>query len=160
MVSFSTEKRIVSLFVRTENPGAILVGNWSVAKPMTRLPSPVDTAQFRTLKRVAIVDGSVDLLAWLEPILDPGGYEVQFLDAGDSPFTVIRLAQPDLVVLTLRIEDLESFTLLSMLKLDPETSHIQVLTYSTEFEGQQLQHTLGETADERFAARMPALPLN
>jgi DNA-binding response OmpR family regulator len=109
---------------------------------------------------VAIVDGSVDLLAWLEPLLDPGDYDVQLLDASDAPFTEIRFAQPDLVVLTLRIEDLESFTLLSMLKLDAETSHIQVLTYSTEFEGQQLQHTLGEPADERFASRMPSLPLN
>jgi PleD family two-component response regulator len=127
---------------------------------MARQPSPSDSARPRTLKRVAIVDGSADLLAWLEPILDPGDYDVQFLNAGDAPFTEIRLAQPDLVVLTLRIEDLDSFSLLSMLKLDPETTNIQVLTYSTEFEGQRLQHTLGEPADERFAARMPALPLN
>ncbi len=127
---------------------------------MARALSPPDSAPSRRLKRVAIVDGSPDLLAWLEPILGPGDYDVQFLDATDAPFTEIRFAQPDLVVLTLRIEDLESFALLSMLKLDAETSHIQVLTYTTEFEGQQIPRTLGELADERFASRMPSLPLN
>ena len=127
---------------------------------MARPPSRLDRVSSRRVKRIAIVNGSADLLAWLEPILDPGHYDVQFLDAGETPFTEIRLAQPDLVVLTLRIEDLESFGLLSMLKLDPETSHIQVLTYTTEFEGQQLRHTLGDPGDERFAASMPALPLN
>jgi DNA-binding response OmpR family regulator len=127
---------------------------------MAILHSRPDPAPCSRPKRVAIVDGSADLLAWLEPILDPGDYDVQFIDASDAPFTEIRLGQPDLVVLTLRIEDLDSFALLSMLKLDPETCHIQVLTYSTEFEGQRLQHTLGDPADERFAARMPALPLN
>jgi DNA-binding response OmpR family regulator len=127
---------------------------------MARAALPVESARSRHLRRVAIVDGSLELLAWLEPVLGAGDYDVQFLDGGDAPFTDIRLLQPDLVVVTLRIEDLESFHLLSMLKLDPDTSNIPVLTYSTEFEGQQLQRALGEPADEQFAGRTPALPLN
>lgn len=119
-----------------------------------------DSATTHHLKRVAIVNGSVDLLAWLEPILEPGYYDVQFLDSDESPFAQIRQSLPDLVVLTLRIEDVDSFTLLSMLKMDPETTRIQVLTYSTEYEGQMLRHALGEPTDETFAASMSALPLN
>lgn len=119
-----------------------------------------DSATTHPLKRVAIVNGSVDLLAWLEPILDPGDYDVQFLDSEESPFAQIRVSHPDLVVLTVRIEDVDSFTLLSMLKMDQETRGIQVLTYSTEYEGQVPRHTLGERADDFFAVSMPALPLN
>jgi PleD family two-component response regulator len=130
------------------------------ATPMARSALPVESASSRRLKRVAIVNGSLDLLAWLEPILGAGDYDVQFLDTSDAPFTDIRLLQPDLIVVTLRIEDPESFSLLSMLKLDPDTSRIPVLTYSTEFEGQRLQHAPGDSADEEFTPRMPALPLN
>jgi PleD family two-component response regulator len=122
-------------------------------------PRP-DSATPHPLKRVAIVDGSADLLAWLEPILDPGDYDVRFLDSDESPYAQIRVSQPDLVVLTLRIEDVDSFKLLSMLKMDQETSRIQILTYSTEYEGQVPRHSLGEPADDMFASSMPTLPLN
>ena len=37
----------------------------------------------------------------------------------------------------MRIEDREGFQVLSMLKLDDETRRIPVLTYTTEYEGQE-----------------------
>ena len=123
-------------------------------------PSVFDSPATPFLKRVAIVGGSAELLAWLEPMLDPGNYEVLFLDAGEAPYSQIRLAQPDLIVLTVRIEDVGAFGLLSMLKMDDETSRIPVITYTTEYEGQPLRCVLGDLADEPAAATRPALPLN
>ncbi len=127
---------------------------------MARFVPPPDREGPHKLQRVAIVNGSSDLLAWLEPTLDPGDYDVQFLDADESPYSQIRLSQPDIVLLTLRIEDVSSFKLLSMLKLDRDTSRIKILTYTTEYEGQVLHYSLGEPADETFSEPMPALPLN
>ncbi len=127
---------------------------------MARFVPPPDREDPHKLQRVAIVNGSLDLLAWLEPTLDPGDYDVQFLDGDEAPYTQIRLSQPDIVLLTLRIEDIGSFKLLSMLKMDHDTSRIKILTYTTEYEGQVLRYSLGEPADETFAEPMPALPLN
>ena len=122
-------------------------------------PRPDATRPHRP-KRVAVVNGSVELLEWLEPILDPGDYDVQFLDAADSPYAQIRVGQPDLVVLTLPLADLDSFKLLSMLKMDQETSRIPILTYSTGHEGQPQRHAFGEPADEKLAASKRARAFN
>ena len=127
---------------------------------MERFVPPPDREAPHKVQRVAVVNGSLDLLAWLEPTLDPGDYDVQFLDGEESPYAQIRISQPDIVLLTLRIEDLSSFKLLSMLKLDRDTNRIKILTYTTEYEGQPLSHSLGEAADETFDSPMPALPLN
>jgi PleD family two-component response regulator len=123
------------------------------------VPPPASDVPLKA-KRIAVVNGSPDLLAWLEPMLDPGHYDVQFLDGAECPYTQIRLSQPDFVLLTLRLEDLGSFELLSMLKLDEETTRIKVLTYTTEYDGQFLRPSFDEAADETIDSSMPALPLN
>ena len=67
------------------------------------------------------------------------------------------------MIVCARIEHLDSFQLLTMLKLDPETSEIPVLTYTTEYEGQDLDGVIAQMAEEEeeqhFTSR-PALPMN
>jgi len=119
-----------------------------------------DSPETPLLKRVAIVGGSAELLDWLEPVLEAGDYQMLFIDPEDEPYSRIRVALPDLIVLAVRIEDLEAFGLMSMLKLDPETATIPLLTYTTEFEGQPVSDLLDAAAGGSFATTWPALPLN
>ncbi len=123
-------------------------------------PSTTDSASRVPRQRVAIVNGNADLLDWLEPTLTPGSYDVLFLDPNDAAYSQLKIVHPDLIVLTMRIEDVEAFRLLSMLKLDEETSSIPVVTYTTEYEGQPIGRPADEPADDSRPASMPVLPLN
>ena len=69
---------------------------------------------------------------------------------------------PNLVILCARIEQLEGFQLLTMLKLDPDTRDIPVLTYTTEYEGQDFDTAISQLAEDEedlFPSR-PALRMN
>jgi len=89
--------------------------------------------------RVVVVGGGPEVLTFTEPLLPQGAYEVVFVEGYEAPYGVIRAERPDMVVLCLRIEDHEGFQLLSMLRLDPATRTIPLLTYTTEFEGQRFE---------------------
>ena len=111
-------------------------------------------------QKVLIVDGSSDILALLETVLDAGHYDVVFVESSEHAYSHIKRAQPNLIILCMRIEDRDGFQVLSMLKLDDETRRIPVLTH-TEFEGQEVEHEVPEPSEmEMFAASKAALPMN
>jgi CheY-like chemotaxis protein len=85
----------------------------------------------RPARKVVVVNGNADVLDLLETALDGGRYDLLFADAGQHAYSLIKREQPDLVVLSVNIEATEGFQLLSMLKLDPGTEHIPVVTYTT-----------------------------
>ena len=66
------------------------------------------------------------------------------------------------MILCTRIEQLDGFQLLSMLKLDPATSDIPVLTYTTEHEGQNFDEVLSQPTDDddHMLVSRPALRMN
>jgi CheY-like chemotaxis protein len=70
-----------------------------------------------------------DALSIVEPILDGRAYDVEFVDNDDEPYGTITALRPDLVVVTLQLDDPTGFQLLTMLRLDPETADIPVLSY-------------------------------
>jgi PleD family two-component response regulator len=86
-------------------------------------------------QKVVIVNGSPEMLELLETVLDAGHYDVVFVESNEHAYSQIKRVQPNLVILCVRIEDLEGFQVLSMLKLDEETREIPVLTYTTEYDG-------------------------
>src|SRR5947207_12591404 len=88
-------------------------------------------------QKVVIVNGSTDMLALLETALDAGHYDIVFVESSEHAYSHIKRVQPNLVILCFRIEDRDGFQVLSMLKLDDETRRIPVLTYTTEYEGQE-----------------------
>ena len=83
-----------------------------------------------------------------ESVLDAGRYDMVFVEPGDRAYSQIRRVIPDLVILCTRIEQLDGFQLLTMLKLDPETSEIPVLTYTTESEGQDFGTVLSQLTED------------
>jgi PleD family two-component response regulator len=75
------------------------------------------------------VGGGTDALAVVEPVLDGRAYDVEFVDADDEPYATIAALKPDIVVVSLELGDEAGFQLLTMLRLDPDTAGIPVLSY-------------------------------
>ena len=77
------------------------------------------------------------MLELLETVLDAGHYDVVFVESSEHAYSQIKRVQPNLVILCVRIDDADGFQVLSMLKLDEETRGIPVLTYTTEYDGEE-----------------------
>jgi CheY-like chemotaxis protein len=99
-------------------------------------------------QKVVVVNGNTGVLAMLESVLDAGRYDMVFVERGDRAYSQIKKVLPDLVILCTRIEQLDGFQVLTMLKLDPETSNIPVLTCTTEAEGQDFATVLSPVTEE------------
>jgi CheY-like chemotaxis protein len=123
-----------------------------------------DTRYFvaKPVQKVVVVNGNTEVLTLLETVLDAGRYDMVFVESGDRAYSQIRRVLPNLVILCARIEDLDGFQLLTMLKLDPETRNIPVLTYTTEYEGQDFDAAISQLAEEEedVLPTRPALRMN
>jgi PleD family two-component response regulator len=129
--------------------------------PITASTTAESAAPRPAMQKVVIVNGSTDMLAMLETVLAAGHYDVVFVESSEHAYSHIKRVQPNLVILCMSLEDGGGFQVLSMLKLDDETRRIPVLTYATEFEGQEVEEEFPETSEmEMFVASNLALPMN
>jgi len=129
--------------------------------PATASTTAESAAPQPGMQKVVIVNGSTDMLALLETVLAAGHYDVVFVESSEHAYSHIKRVQPNLVILCMSLEDRDGFQVLSMLKLDNETRRIPVLTYATEFEGQEVEEEFPETSEmEMFVASNLALPMN
>ena len=114
------------------------------------------------VQKVVVVNGNTEVLGMLETVLDAGRYDMVFVESGDRAYSQVKKVLPNLVILCARIEDQNGFQLLTMLKLDHETKHIPVLTYTTEYEGQDFETAISQLAEEEEEAlpSRPALRMN
>ena len=92
------------------------------------------------------VGGGTDALSHVEPILAGRSYDVEFVDFDDEPYATVAALRPDIVVVSLDLRSESGFRLLTMLRLDPDTAQIPVLSYVQEeevtaTEGQDLDHS-------------------
>jgi PleD family two-component response regulator len=100
------------------------------------------------------------MLVLLEMALDAGRYDVVFVESNEHAYSQIKRVQPNLVILCVRIEDMDGFQVLSMLKLDDETRGIPVLTYTNEHEGQDADGDVADFSDGEMFTPRPALRMN
>jgi PleD family two-component response regulator len=119
-----------------------------------------DTALAAGAQKVVIVNGSAEMLELLETVLDAGNYDVVFVESNEHAYSQIKRVQPNLVILCLRIDDVVGFQVLSMLKLDGDTRGIPVLTYTTEYDGEEPEEDLEESSDQEIFAPKPAVRMN
>ena len=110
-----------------------------------------------TVQKVVVVNGNTEVLGMLEAVLDAGRYDMVFVESSDHAYSQIKKVVPNLVILCARIDDVAVFQLLSMLKLDPSTRDIPVLTYTTEFEGEDFDTAISQLADDEEVL-LPARP--
>jgi len=113
-------------------------------------------------QKVVIVNGSGEVLELLETVLDAGHYDVVFVESSEHAYSQIKRVQPNLVILCVRIADMDGFQVLSMLKLDDDTREIPVLTYTTEYEGQESEDDFEDDPSERgmMFTPKPAMQMN
>jgi CheY-like chemotaxis protein len=114
------------------------------------------------VQKVVVVNGNTEVLGMLETVLDAGRYDMVFVESGEHAYSQIKKVLPNLVILCTRVEHLDGFQLLTMLKLDPQTRDIPVLTCTTEHEGQDFDAAISQLADEEEDAfpAGPALRMN
>jgi PleD family two-component response regulator len=87
-----------------------------------------------TRQLALFVGGGTDALAHVEPILSGRAYDVEFVDMNDEPYATVAALKPDIVVVNLELGSEAGFQLLTMLRLDPATAQIPVLSYVQEDE--------------------------
>jgi CheY-like chemotaxis protein len=105
-----------------------------------------------TRRQLALfVGGSAESLAIVEPVLDGRAYDVEFVASDDEPYATVAALKPDLVIVALGLDDLTGFQLLTMLRLDPETANIPVLSYVREAEVRALGLDTVEPSPLQFA---------
>ena len=119
-----------------------------------------DAKPSQAAQKVVIVNGSTEIVELLETVLDAGHYDVVVVESSGHAYSQIKRVQPNLVILCVRIEDPEGFHVLSMLKLDDETRRIPVLTYTTEYEGRDVEGKLPEPSDTEMLAPKAAMRMN
>src|SRR6187200_2019064 len=127
--------------------------------PEGRLPmTHIDTLVASPVQKVVVVNGNTEVLGMLETVLDAGRYDMVFVESGDRAYSQIKKVSPNLVILCTKIEELDGFQLLTMLKLDTDTRNIPVLTYTTESEGQDFDEAISQLAEEEddFLPTRPA----
>jgi len=81
------------------------------------------------VQKVVVVDGGIEMLHGLETMLHARRYQMLFAQSSDLAYSQIKKVQPNLVVLCGGIEDRDGSQLLTMLKLDPDTRGIPLLSY-------------------------------
>ena len=131
---------------------------------LTNAATTTDTFHSRSgatlAQKVVIVNGNAEILELLETVLDAGHYDVVFVESNAHAYSQIKRVQPNLVILCLCIDDLDGFQVLSMLKLDEATRDIPVLTYTTEYEGQESEAEVPEPSDSEMFAPQPTMWMN
>ena len=101
-----------------------------------------------SVQKVVVVNGNPQVLGMLESVLDAGRYDMVFVESGNRAYSRIKQVLPNLVILCTRIDSLEGLHLLTMLKLDPDTRDVPVLTCTTEAEGQEFDNVPAQPAEE------------
>ena len=113
------------------------------------------TAAKPTSQQVVVVSKQSQLNGLLETVLDSGQYDVVFVESTEHAYSHIKRLTPHLIIVCLDIEDIDGFQVLSMLKLDPETRHIPVVTCTVTSDDSVGREELMERPDDVFSEPAP-----
>ena len=111
-----------------------------------RMPATVRS----TSQQVVVVSKQSQLNGLLETVLDAGQYDVVFVESTEHAYSHIKRLAPNLIIVCLDIEDLDGFYVLSMLKLDPDTNSIPIVTCTTTQEEEVTRDDSLEPPDDVF----------
>ena len=119
---------------------------------------PVSTAA--GTQKVVIVNGSPQTLELLENVLEAGRYDIVFVESSEHAYSQIKRVQPNLVILCVQIDAMDTFQVLSMLKLDDDTRNIPILTFTADVEGQETDDEYEDALEGEMFAPAQVLRMN
>jgi CheY-like chemotaxis protein len=103
-----------------------------------------------TSQQVVVVSKQSQLNGLLETVLDAGQYDVVFVESTERAYSHIKGLSPHLIIVCLDIDELDGFQVLSMLKLDPDTRDIPIVTCTVTTETEVARDTSPELPDDVF----------
>jgi CheY-like chemotaxis protein len=112
-----------------------------------------------TSQQVVVVSKQSQLNGLLETVLDAGQYDVVFVESTEHAYSHIKRLTPHLIIVCLDIDDLDGFQVLSMLKLDPDTKDIPVVTCTIQQDDEVTQDESLDPPDGVFS-QPAAMQLN
>jgi CheY-like chemotaxis protein len=98
----------------------------------TKRPATAQESDSSTtpVQKVVVVDGGIEMLQGLETVLHARRYQMLFAQSNDLAYSQIKKVRPNLVVMCGGIENRDGSQLLTMLKLDPDTRSIPLMSYA------------------------------
>jgi CheY-like chemotaxis protein len=112
------------------------------------------------MQKVAIVNGTAELLDLINSVLGAGHYDAVFIESSAHAYSQVRREHPSLVILCLRLDDPAGFQVLSMLKMDEDTRAIPVITYTTEYDCPQNHQWAVESNESDLLQSIPMGAMN
>jgi DNA-binding response OmpR family regulator len=98
-------------------------------------------------KRILIVDDNEFMVEIMTYILNNKGYDVTSLYTGDEVFNTIKTAHPDLVILDMKLPDMDGRDICKLLKLNRSTKDLPVIMCSGEDEVTEVMNQRGGPDD-------------
>ena len=121
----------------------------------TRTPLTANTSQ-----QVVVVSKRNQLNGLLETVLDAGQYDVVFVESTEHAYSHIKRLTPHLIIVCLDIDDLDGFQVLSMLKLDPDTRGIPIVTCTIPHDEEDTQDDVFDRREEDVFSQPAPMQLN
>ena len=78
-------------------------------------------------KTILVVDDDPDVVTVVKGILNSGDYKVLCAYNGEQVFTRLQEERPDLIILDIKMPEMDGLEVLKRLKTAPETSYIPVV---------------------------------
>ncbi len=94
------------------------------------------------MTHIMVVNDSMEFLTLMEELLTDEGYRVSLVESGGGTRAAAKQLRPDLLILDVRLPDMNGFEVLNLLRLDPETQHIPVLLCTAAVRDVQAQEPL------------------
>jgi DNA-binding response OmpR family regulator len=95
-------------------------------------------------KTVVVINDSPEMLELAESLLEAEDFDVKVALSGARALDLVRTTMPDLVILDVRLPDVNGWDILQALKLDQRTASIPVLVCSAAL--QELRELAGQLA--------------
>jgi len=97
-------------------------------------------------EKILAIDDEVDVLGFLELVLEKSGYDVVTAPNGTDGLIRAHVERPDLILLDIMMEEMDGWETLKLLKLDEESRGIPVVILSARTEPKDKIRALQEGA--------------
>jgi CheY-like chemotaxis protein len=96
------------------------------------------------MPHIMVANDSPEFLGLMQDLLTDEGYRVSPVASGAGTRDAVKRLLPDLIILDLRMPDLNGLDVLSVLQLDPKTASIPVLVCTAAVQDVEVQKTAFE----------------